>query len=470
MEIVKALNEVFWGWLVAGILLGTGLFFTIALGFPQIRDFKKIFSSSAAGVKREKGVISGFGALCAALGSQLGTGSLVGVATALASGGPGAIFWMWMTALLGMPISFSEAVLAQLYRVKNEDGTYRGGPAYYMERGLGSKLLAGAFSVSLIAGIGFAYVMAQSNSITNAFIGVVHIPAWVPGLVLAVIVGAVVFGGLTRVVHFFEVIIPFKAIIYLLLSLWIVIWHLDMFIDVMKLIFTSAFNFESAVGGVAGHTIKEAFRYGVARGLFSNDAGNGTAPTMHASAVVKHPVQQGFTAMFGTFLVTCVICSCTAFVILFTGALDSGTTGILLTEEAFGRGVPYGNLVPFIAMPLFGFTALVADIYYAEVNLRWLLPKLKSVPTIYRVLGCLFIIVGSTIPVVALWEIVDLFSAIMVFINVIALLMLVPKVRRAIADYRAQKQAGIDVPVWDYDAWNREVEERLVIMKAEQPA
>lgn len=458
MEIIKALNGIFWGWLVAGILLSTGLFYTFKLGFPQIRHFKKIFTSIQAG-KKEKGGISSFGALCAALGSQLGTGSLVGVATALASGGPGAIFWMWVTALLGMPISFSEAVLAQLYRVRNEDGTYRGGPAYYMERGLGSKFLAVAFSVSIIIGIGFAYVMAQSNSISNAFIGVVHVQPWIPGLVLAVIVGAVVFGGLTRVVHFFEVIIPLKAIIYLALSLYIILGHLDMFLQMMHLIITSAFNFESAVGGVAGYTIKEAFRYGVARGLFSNDAGNGTAPTMHAAAVVKHPAQQGFTAMFGTFFVTCIICSCTAFVILSTGALSTGTTGIALTAESFGRGVPYGNLVPFIAMPLFGFTALVADIYYAEVNLRWLFPNVKHLTTIYRVLGCIFIVVGAAIPVVSLWEIVDLFSAAMVFINVPALILLSPKVVRVIKDYLSQKNAGIDEPVWNYDNHGNEVKE-----------
>lgn len=457
MEIIKALNGIFWGWLVAGILLSTGIFYTILLRFPQVRHFKQLFTNIIDGMKAKDGV-SGFGALCAAVGGQVGTGSLVGVATALASGGPGAIFWMWVTAILGMPINFGEAVLGQLYRVKNKDGTYRGGPAYYMEKGLGSKLLASLFSISLIAGIGFNYVMIQSNSISNALTGVVDIQPFFAGVGLLVLVALVIFGGIKRLAHFSQAVVPFMALGYIIIAMFIVATHFDMFLSVLTLIFKSAFNFDSAAGGVAGYTIKEAFRFGIARGLFSNDAGNGTTPSMHASANVKHPVQQGFAAMLGVFVTTIIVCSCTAFVILFTGALGGGTTGIALTQEAFSRGVPYGNLVVFAAMFLFGFTTLLADVYYGEVNLKWFFPNANKVITAYRVLSCCIILAGAILPVAFLWELADLFGALMVFFNVIALIGLSKQVNRVYLDYRKQRMNGIEVPVWDYEGWERECE------------
>lgn len=371
MNLLTAANGVFWGWLIAGILLGTGCYFAVRLRFPQFRFFGKLFGNLRDSMQATEGV-SGFGALCAALGGQVGTGSLVGVATALASGGPCAIFWMWMTALFGMTISFAEAVLAQLFRESNGDGTYRGGPAYYMTNGLKSRFLAVGFSISIIIGIGIIYVMIQASSVSLAAAGLSEgLNPLYPSIIQAVLVALIIFGGVKRLAEVASWFVPFMAVTYILIALYVVVANLDRLPHVLEMIFTHAFKFEAAAGGVAGHTIREAFRYGVARGLFSNDAGNGTAPGMHATAIVKHPVNQGFAAMLGTFFTTIVVCSCTAFCILLTGSYESGETGITLTQLTFYNAVGgWGKYVVFFAMFTFGFTSLLADIYYGEVNIQ----------------------------------------------------------------------------------------------------
>ena len=452
MEVIKALNGVFWGWLVAGILLSTGLYFTLRLFLPQVRYFGRLLPNLLASM-RSKGKVTGFGALCAALGGQVGAGSLVGVATALASGGPGALFWMWVTALLGMPISFVEAVLAQLFREKNKDGTYRGGPAYYMEKGLKCKWLAVCFSISVIIGIGFFYAMIQANSIVNAFTGMVDVNPLYPGLVVVALVALIVFGGVKRIADVSTYLVPFMALTYIAIAIFIVCMNIDKLPDVLSLIFSSAFSTEAAVGGVAGHTIKEAFRYGIARGLFSNDAGNGTAPSMHAAAEVKHPVNQGLAAMFGTFVTTMIICSCTGFCILFTGALGTGTTGIVLTQNTFtmGLGSSAGHLIVFLAMFLFAFTTLLGDIYYGEVNLQWLTGDRRILIQVFRVICCGLVIVGAISPVDNLWELVDLAAASLVFFNVIALWGLGRYAVYILQDFERQKKNGVAEPTWNYE-------------------
>lgn len=456
MEIIRTMNNVFWGWLVAGILLLTGVFFTLRLHFPQFRYFTRLFGNLACSMKgneKAEGSVSGFGALCAAVGGQVGTGSLVGVATALASGGPGAIFWMWVTAVLGMPISFAEAVLAQLFRVKNPDGTYRGGPAYYMEKGLHSKALSILYSISILVGIGFFYCMIQSNSISVALTGVAPVSPLAAGILLLILVALVIFGGIKRLSEVASYIVPFMALGYLLMAIWVMVVHASMLPEMLRQIFTGAFSGQAAAGGVAGYSVQQAFRYGVARGLFSNDAGNGTAPTMHATAVVPHPVNQGFAAMLGTFITTIIICSCTAFCILLSNQLGTGETGIALTQLAFESNLgSIGRWVVFLAMFLFGFTTLLADIYYGEVNLMILVKKPQAV-TIYRVLCCAIIIAGAVAPVPMVWDLVDFASAFMVFFNVIALLRLSRYVVLVLKDYAGQwsakKEAGAR-PVWDF--------------------
>lgn len=466
MEILRSVNAIFWGWLVAGLLLGTGIFFAIRLSFPQIRYFTKLFNALVKNRKSSeaKGV-SGFGALCAALSSQVGTGSLVGVATALASGGPGAIFWMWVTALLGMGISFSEAILAILFRESNGDGTYRGGPAYYISRGLNCRPLAIAFSVSMIIGMGFFYAMVQGNSVILATTGVFDVHPTIIGLILVIFVSVIIFGGVKRISEFASLFVPFLAVGYILLSLFIIFMNAEKLPAVISLIIRQAFNFDSAAGGAAGYTIYMAFRYGVARGLFSNDAGNGTAPSMHATAVVSHPVTQGFTAMFGTFFTTIIVCSCTAFTILLTGALESGQTGVELTQGAFSLGVgSWGKNIVFVAMLMFGFKSIIACIYYGEVNLRWLINN-KTINQAYRLLCCTLVVFCGLIPVATIWELVDFAAAMLIIFNVPALLLLSKYVLFALRDYTNQKKQGIDEPIWDYSV---NVKERLAGKKSDQ--
>jgi len=453
MQIINVLNGVFWGWLVAGILLGTGLFFTFRFGFLQILHFPKIFSCLRDTMKSEDNSVSGFAALCAALGGQVGTGSLVGVATALASGGPGAIFWMWITALLGMPITFAEAVLGQLFRVQNPDGTYRGGAAYYMERGLKNKALATLYSLCMIIAVGFFIAMIQSNSISAALTGVVDVPPVVAGVLVLLLTAAVIVGGIKRLADVSSYIVPFMALAYIAISLFIVITNITKFPAIFSLILRSAFSMKALGGGIAGYTMKEAFRYGVARGLFSNDAGNGAAAGMHATANVKHPVTQGFAGMLGTFFTTIIICSCTALCIMFTGALESGETGINLTQIAFGNALGVaGKWVVFSAMALFGFTTLLADVYYGEINLLFIFKgNFKSV-WIYRIVLAILLVVAAIMPVDTLWSLIDFMAAFLVFFNVIALLGLHKYVVFAIKDYFAQKKKNKGTePVWNWD-------------------
>ena len=452
MEIIKAINGVFWGWLIAGILLSCGIFYTIRLGFPQVRYFTQLVPNLWKASRDSSGV-SAFGALCSAIGSEVGAGSLVGVATALASGGPGAIFWMWITAILGMPIMFGEAVLAQIFRVKNEDGTtFRGGPAYYMRRGLNAKVLPVLFSISVILGNGVVYCMVQSNSIAGSFSGQAALPPLAIGAVLVMLVGLVIFGGIKRLSTVASYIVPFMAFSYIILALIVLVTHAEWIADMLRLIIESAFGVQQAAGGVLGYTVQEAFRYGVARGLFSNDAGAGTTPSMHAAANVKHPVNQGLSGMLGVFVTTIIVCSCTAFCILLSGALNGQLTGIQLTQAAFSSS--FGDLGYWLvaaAMFLFGYTTLLANMYYGEVNTRYLFPDKKYAVTAYRIFALCLILFGSIVPVVSMWEFADLFGALMVLFNVIALFRLSKYVAFALKDYQEQKKVS-DTPMWDYDA------------------
>ena len=451
MEVIKAINGVFWGWLIAGILLSCGIFYTIRLGFPQVRYFTQLIPNLWKASLNATGV-SAFGALCSAIGSEVGAGSLVGVATALASGGPGAIFWMWVTAILGMPIMFGEAVLAQIFRVKNEDGTtFRGGPAYYMRRGLNAKVLPILFSISVILGNGVVYCMVQSNSIAGSFSGQAELPPLAIGVILVALVGLVIFGGIKRLSTVASYIVPFMAFAYIILALVVLVTHAEWIAAMFRLIIDSAFGVQQAAGGVLGYSVQEAFRYGVARGLFSNDAGAGTTPSMHAAANVKHPVNQGLSGMLGVFVTTIIVCSCTAFCILLSGALNGSLTGIQLTQAAFSSS--FGDLGYWLvaaAMFLFGYTTLLANMYYGEVNTRYLFPDKKHAVTIYRIFALCLILFGSIVPVISMWEFADLFGALMVLFNVIALFRLSKYVAFALKDYQEQKKI-CDAPLWDYD-------------------
>ncbi|MBF1715453.1 MAG: alanine:cation symporter family protein, partial [Selenomonas sp.] len=341
----------------------------------------------------------------------------------------------------------------QIFRVKNEDGTtFRGGPAYYMRRGLNAKVLPVLFSISVILGNGVVYCMVQSNSIAGSFSGQAALPPLAIGAVLVMLVGLVIFGGIKRLSTVASYIVPFMAFAYIILALIVLVTHAEWIADMLRLIIESAFGVQQAAGGVLGYTVQEAFRYGVARGLFSNDAGAGTTPSMHAAANVKHPVNQGLSGMLGVFVTTIIVCSCTAFCILLSGALNGQLTGIQLTQAAFSSS--FGDLGYWLvaaAMFLFGYTTLLANMYYGEVNTRYLFPDKKYAVTAYRIFALCLILFGSIVPVISMWEFADLFGALMVLFNVIALFRLSKYVAFALKDYQEQKKVS-DTPMWDYDA------------------
>lgn len=453
MQIFYDIADWMWANVIGYSLLGVGLYFTIKLKFPQVKHFFRAFRTMKKSVQGDKGGISGFGTLMAALGGQLGTGSLVGVSSALFIGGPGAIFWMWMTALFGMIISFSEVVLGQAFRVKDKNGNYQGGPAYYIERGLRNKPLAIFISLLYVLGIGIAIASIQTNSIANAFTGVVDINPIIPGIIVVILAFLVTVGGMKRLANVSTFIVPFMVIVYFAIVLFIVVINLSYLPTVFGAIFESAFTGKSAIGGVVGWTVAEAFRNGVARGMFSNDAGNGAAAIMHASADVKHPVDQGFLGMIGTFITTIIICTATAMAILMTGSLESGQDGILLLQSAFASVLGnLGSWIVFLAMFLFGFTTLLADIHYGESNLTYIFRDKKKIPIlIFRVVLAGILVLASIVELSVIWAAVDLILGLIVFINIISLMLLFKYVRYIYRHYFRQIENGNDNPSWNYD-------------------
>lgn len=453
MQYLLDAADFLWSNVIGYVLLGVGLYYSIRLGFPQFKYSGQIKKVLKKNLKTSDGV-SGFAALATAVGGQVGTGSLVGVASALSFGGPGAIFWMWITALLGMVITFAETVLGQLYRVKLDDGTYRGGPAYYVQNGLHSRVFAVITAIFYIMGVGLCIAFMQSNSISQAFTGVVDANPIIPGIIVAIAAAIITIGGVKRLTDFSSRVVPIMAGAYVLVVLLIVITNISKFPQVLGLIFKSAFSAQAALGGLVGHTVMDAFRHGVARGLFSNDAGNGIAGIMHAAADVDHPAEQGFLGMFGTFVTTIVICSLSAFALLMTGVVgdpSTGNAGITLVQDAFQSiiGMP-GRWLVFFAMLMFGFTTLIADLFYGESNIILIFKDKHKIPLwIYRIIAFVMFIVATQMDLEVVWSFIDVFVGLVVVINVVCLFLLFKDVRMVLNDYENQIDKGIEDPVWD---------------------
>lgn len=449
MNIFIDIANFMWSNVIGYVLLGVGLYYSIRLGFPQFRYAKDIFHVIKKNLKSDSNV-SGFAALATAVGGQVGTGSLVGVATALVAGGPGAIFWMWMTALLGMIITFSETVLGQIYRVKLENGTYRGGPAYYVRFGLKSKVMSLITAFFYIIGVGLCIAFMQTNSIAQALTGVSNINPIYVGIVVTIIAAIVTIGGVKRLTDISSKIVPVMAGLYILAVLFILLTNITKVPAMLYDIFAGAFGIKQAFAGLGGYTIMQAFRYGVARGLFSNDAGNGIAGIMHASADVDHPAEQGFLGMFGTFVTTIIICTLTAFSIMLTGVLGNGSDGIVLVQDAFQSQLgELGRWMIFLAMLMFGFTTLIADLFYGETNVLLIFKEKAKIPLwIYRLTAFAMFIISTKLELDVVWGIIDVFVGIIVFINVISLFLLFGKVKEVMDDYERQKAQGIEDPIW----------------------
>ena len=435
LEFVKAVNEWMWGLILLIILCGTGIFFTIRLKFIQVRKFgegcRLVFGHfKSSGGERKEGEMTPFQSLATAIAAQVGTGNLTGAATALIAGGPGAIFWMWVSAFFGMATIYGEATLAQEYKTK-KDGEVTGGPVYYIHqafKGTFGRVLAVIFAIFIILALGFMGNMVQSNSIGAAFSGVfesrnINIPPVAIGIILAVIAAFIFVGGTTRLAAVVEKIVPFMAGIYIVGSLILIGMNITALPGAFKMIFVGAFNPTAVVGGAAGITVREAIRYGVARGLFSNEAGIGSTPHAHARAAAKNPHEQGLTAMISVFIDTFIVLNLTVFSVLTTGAMDSGKGGIALTQEAFMRGFgSFGDIFVAICLLFFAFSTVLSWHFFGQINVQYLFGK-KAVK-VYSIIVVAFIIVGSTLKVDLVWELADFFNGLMVIPNAMALLAL----------------------------------------------
>ena len=435
LEFVKAVNEWMWGLILLIILCGTGIFFTIRLKFIQVRKFgegcRLVFGHfKSSGGERKEGEMTPFQSLATAIAAQVGSGNLTGAATALIAGGPGAIFWMWVSAFFGMATIYGEATLAQEYKTK-KDGEVTGGPVYYIHqafKGSFGRVLAVIFAVFIILALGFMGNMVQSNSIGAAFSGVfesrnMNIPPVAIGILLAVIAAFIFVGGTTRLAAVVEKIVPFMAGIYIVGSLILIGMNITALPGAFKMIFVGAFNPTAVVGGAAGITVREAIRYGVARGLFSNEAGMGSTPHAHARAAAKNPHEQGLTAMISVFIDTFIVLNLTVFSVLTTGAMDSGKGGIALTQEAFMRGFGnFGDIFVAICLLFFAFSTVLSWHFFGQINVQYLFGK-KAVK-VYSIIVVAFIIVGSTLKVDLVWELADFFNGLMVIPNAMALIAL----------------------------------------------
>lgn len=446
-----------WGNVLGYLLLIVGLYFSVRLGFPQIKHFKRAFKNMFSNMKKVEDGTSGFGVMMAALGGQIGTGSLVGVASAILAGGPGAIFWMWMTAVFGMAITYGEAILGQIFREKKQDN-YTGGPAYYIDKGLGLKWISVIMSILYVLGIGFAIASLQTYSIAQVFTGVMDINPTIIGIIVTILAMLVIFGGVSRISMISEKLVPFMGITYILFIIAILFMNIGKIPSVFYSIFKGAFSPISIGGGVIGWTVADAFRQGLARGMFSNDAGNGAIATMHASTKANHPVNQGLLAMIGTFITTIVVCTATALAILSTDVLSSNEDGVLLLQKAFSSNFgSFGAWIIVFATVLFCFTTLVADMSYGEANLSYIFKKKDKLPKIiYRVVLSIFLVVACTKKLDLIWAIIDVSVGFIVVINVVSMILLFRYIKYVSDDYFEQDKIGKDI-LWDYDKNIKEI-------------
>lgn len=439
-NVVDVVNTVLWDYALLILLLGTGVIFTFSLKFIQVRKFgagmKMLFGNfSLNGSKDGKG-LSPFQALTTAIAAQVGTGNIAGAATAIAAGGAGAIFWMWVSAFFGMATIYAEAVMAQVTR-KEEDGVYVGGPIYYIKhvfKGPFGKFLSTFFSVAIILALGFMGNMVQSNSIGASFNNAFGIKPLYVGIFVAIVAGIIFLGGIKRIASFTEKIVPIMAVLYIVGSVIILVMNPAGLVQAFKDIFVGAFAPQAIYGGALGVTVQKAMRYGVARGLFSNEAGMGSTPHAHATAEVENPSDQGIIAMMGVFIDTFIILTLTALVILSTGALSTNLTGSELAQAAFNSGFgSFGNIFIAICMLFFAFTTIVGWYYFGEVNVRALFGN--GAVKIYAVIVVICVVIGSTLKVDLVWNMSDMFNGLMVLPNLIALLACIGIVRKITKDY-----------------------------------
>mgnify|MGYP000428074181 FL=1 len=435
LHLVDTANSVLWNVVLILLLCGTGIYYTIRLRFIQVRKLKDGFHQVFGGIRHKgrehgEGEMSSFQSIATAIAAQVGTGNLAGAATALIGGGPGAIFWMWVSAFLGMATIYAEAVLAQEHKTVH-DGEVTGGPVYYIHaafKGKSGRVLGGIFAVLIILALGFMGNMVQANSVSAAFGQVfasrqLSIPPITIGVLLAVMALFIFIGGTKRLAAVVEKFVPFMAFVYIIGSLTVILFNITQVPEAFMQIIRGAFNPSAVLGGAAGVTVKEAIRYGVARGLFSNEAGMGSTPHAHARAAVDTPHHQGLAAMVSVFIDTFIILNLTVFSILTTGALSSGKDGIALTQHAFSTVFGnFGDIFIAICLLFFAFSTILSWHFFGAINVRYLFGS-KGL-RVYSVLVAVFIIIGSALKVNLVWTLADFFNGLMAVPNLLALLAL----------------------------------------------
>lgn len=461
-QVIDFLNGIIWSKALVFLCLGAGIYFSVLLKFPQVRLIGDMISQ-LKGNKASRSGVSSLQSFSMALGGRVGTGNIAGVASAIGFGGPGAVFWMWAIAFLGSGSAYIEAALAQVYKEKM-DGEYRGGPQYFIEKGLGQRWYAILFSLSAIVAMGFFLPGIQANSIAAAMDVAFGIPAYATGAVVAVLLGLIIFGGVKRIGRVAEIVVPFMAIAYIIVSLIVIALNIDKVPEVLSLIFTSAFSSKAAFGAIIG----QAIMWGVKRGIYSNEAGQGTGPMAAAAAEVSHPAKQGLVQAFSVYVDTLFVCSATAFMILITGmyntadgaggylynnpVLNNAEPGPIFTQSAIDAIFPgFGS--PFVAIALFffAFTTLLAYYYYCESNVAYLSKRMKNHKLIFnitRVVLLIMVFAGSMNSAGQVWALGDIGVGLMAWLNIIAIILLTKTGVATLRDYEAQKKAGLD-PVFD---------------------
>lgn len=452
-DLINLMNDLLWGSILVYLLVGVGIYFTVRLGFIQFRHFGHMFSVLKNSRKADSAGISSFQALCTSLAARVGTGNMAGVAVALTAGGPGAIFWMWLIAMLGMATSFAESTLAQLYKTRDNDGNYRGGPAYYMEKGLGMRWMGVLFSIFLIIAFGLVFNAVQANAIASAMNTAFDFERSYTGVAIVVISAFVIFGGIRKIARTAEIIVPIMALAYLAIALFIMFTNIEKVPEVLALIFKSAFGLQEAAAGGLGYAIAQAMINGIKRGLFSNEAGMGSAPNAAASATPypPHPASQGYVQMLGVFMDTIVICSATVAIILMSGEYvpHGEVTGIELTQRALTAQVgSWGGIFVAVAIFFFAFTSIIANYSYAETNLIFLEHNNKKGLVLFRIIVLGMVMFGSMATLPTVWALADVSMGLMAIVNLVAIILLSGIVIKLAKDYNRQLDAG-KVPTFD---------------------
>ena len=447
MNFINEINDILWTYILIIMLLGCAVWFSIRTRFVQFRMLREmiiLLSESAGKGKQGEKHVSSFQAFAITIASRVGTGNLAGVATAIAIGGPGAVFWMWVIALLGASSAFIESTLAQLYKIRGKD-SFVGGPAYYMKKGLKQPWMGMLFAVLISITFGFAFNSVQSNTICAAAEHAFGFNHTVLGGVLTALTLVIIFGGIRRIARVSSIIVPVMALGYVGLALVIVLLNITHLPEVISLIISHGFGWEQALGGGVGMALMQ----GIKRGLFSNEAGMGSAPNAAATANVTHPVKQGLIQTLAVFTDTLLICTCTAFIILFSGApLDGSSNGVQLTQQALTNEIgASGSIFVAVALFFFAFSSILGNYYYGEANIRFITAK-KWVLHTYRILVSGMVLFGSVATLDLVWSLADITMALMAVCNLIAIIFLGKYAIRLLSDYRAQKKAGIQSPVF----------------------